>query len=272
MCPVVGRVVGMVADPQVVVGQGVIRQMQRGAEQAIPQAEEQREVHIAVGPVLQVMQAMHRRPGEHMAQRAEAHVDIAVLQQQLDGNAERQQCRHLLRQPAQQQRQGSAQGFEQLVQRVLHQAIETIQPGDAVMHRMQPPQRRATVAGVVHQGDAEVSDGQRQQQLRSDRPVTGPDADIGQDQGDQRNGRHAQHIEAFVDAGMNGVAAAVVLRRVPVQAVRAQALAHGAHAYRCEQQQQQPTGARAARDEQHPGTDETEEEHWTVQAAHLAAP
>ncbi|KAF1066584.1 MAG: hypothetical protein GAK45_01876 [Pseudomonas citronellolis] len=152
---------------------------------------------------------MHRRPGEQVAQRADAHIDIAVLQQQLDGNGEGQQGGGVLRQAEQHHRQHAAECFEQLVQRVLHQAVETVHTLDAVVHRMQPPEQRQAMAGVMHQSDAEVRQRNRQQQLQGQRPVRRPQRVQRRGQHQQRHAQHREQIQAFVDQRMQQVAAAI---------------------------------------------------------------
>ncbi|MNE58353.1 hypothetical protein D3C80_1533760 [compost metagenome] len=98
---------------------------------------------------------------------------------------------------------------------VFHQTIEAVQARDTVVHRMQTPQQRATVAGVMHQGDAQVGQGNGQQQLQGQRPLIRPKACSRQPVGKQRDGRHTAEGQAFVDQCMAKVAAAVALCLIP---------------------------------------------------------
>ena len=53
-----------------------------------------------------------------------------------------------------------------LVQRMAQHAVHAVEAPDAVMHGMQPPQRREAMAEVVHQHEAEVGDDEGHQDLR----------------------------------------------------------------------------------------------------------
>ncbi|MCY1303493.1 hypothetical protein D9M70_532040 [compost metagenome] len=197
----------------------VVRVVEGSPQQPVPEAEEQGEVHIARGAVLHVVKAVHGRPGEEVAQPADAHVDIAVLEQELDGNGEGQQRRYLRRYAEDQQRRDRGDGFHGQVQRVFHQAVETVQAPHAVMDRMQAPEPGQAVAQQVHEGQPQVRHHHAHQQLQPQGPGMGPEAGVREQGGQQGNGQQAEGAQPFVDHGMQGVAPAVVMVLVPVRAV-----------------------------------------------------
>ena len=215
---------------------------------------------------------MQRRPGEQVAQRADAHIDVAVLQQQLDGDGKRQQRRDLQRDAQQQQRQRAAQGFEHLVQRVLHQPVEAIHPRDAVVHRMQAPQQRRTVAGDVHQGDAEIRDQQRHQQLQRQRPCRRPQVEMRQPEGHQGNRGNAEGVQGFVDQRMDQVAVAIAVALVPAGSIGPQSLGDEGQQDRQRQQRRQGNQRDAFTDQVQGQADEAEEERGGIEVSHGAAP
>jgi hypothetical protein len=200
----------LAADAEVALLQPIARRIEGGPQQVIPDGQEQAEVDVAGGAVTHVVEAVQRRPGHHPAQHAGAHVHVGVLQQQLDGNGERQHRSHRHRQAQQQQRQHAAHRFGRLVQRVFHQAVEAVHAGDAVMHRMQPPQPADAMAGVVHQGDAEIGADDGQQHLQREWPLQRPQLPRN-DCRQQRHRRDRQQVQAFVDQCMQGVTQAVAV-------------------------------------------------------------
>ncbi|MNN49883.1 hypothetical protein D3C81_1644370 [compost metagenome] len=122
-----------------------------------------------------MVKTVQGRPGEHVAQRPHAHVDIRVLQQQLDRHGKRQHGHDLLRYAQQQQGQHAARRFEQQMQRMFHPAVETVHALHAVVHGMQFPQKIIAVAQVMHERDAAIGNQDRQQQLRPERQLDWPE-------------------------------------------------------------------------------------------------
>ena len=59
------------ADTEVIDAHAVVA-VEGGAQQAVPEAEEQGEVHVSGAAVLHVVEAVHRRPGKQVPQRADA--------------------------------------------------------------------------------------------------------------------------------------------------------------------------------------------------------
>lgn len=84
------RVVRLRADTKVVCVQLQALASESGAHQPIPKTEEQLEVHIAGTAVFDVVIAVYRSPGEKPIKIADSNIDIAVLQQQLDGDRKSQ--------------------------------------------------------------------------------------------------------------------------------------------------------------------------------------
>ena len=163
-----------------------------------------------------------------------------MLQQQLDADGEGEQRGDRLRHAEQQQRQGAAERFQAQVQGMLHQPVETVQALHAMVHRVQPPKQRRTVAGVVHQGDAEIGQDDRQQQLQPQRPGLRPYRPEAQDSGQQWQGEDAKCVQAFVDRRVQDIAQAVGVRPVPAWLVGQSSFGEKGQAERPEEQGDQP--------------------------------
>ena len=71
---------------------------------------------------------MHGRPGHHVAQRSEPHVDIGMLQQELDRDREAEKDADLERHAHQDQGRSPGERLHGLVHRMLHEAVEAVHP------------------------------------------------------------------------------------------------------------------------------------------------
>lgn len=87
------------------------------------------------------------------------------------------------------------------------------------MHGVQAPESADTVAGVVHEGDAQVGDDDGSQQLQRQRPVMGPEPGLRQQRRAQGDHQDAEAVEPFVDHGVQGIAQAIAVAAVPVPLV-----------------------------------------------------
>ncbi|KAG1205273.1 hypothetical protein G6F35_011743 [Rhizopus arrhizus] len=133
---------------------------------------------------------------------------------------------------------------------------------------MQPPQPADAVAGVVHQGDAEIGADDGQQHLQREGPLHRP----GLPWNDRRQQRHRgdrQQVQAFVDQRMQGVTQAVALVVVERRVVGPSAFSAERNRDGDQQQGQQPQ--RITMQVAHPGDgggNEPEQEQRGIQAEH----
>lgn len=207
----------------------------------VPDGQEQSEVDVAGLAIAHVVEPMQRGPCHHLAQPARPHVHVGVLQQQLDGNGESQHRRHRVRHAQQQQRQHPAQGFGRLVQRVLHQSVEPIHAGHAVVDCVQPPQPGPAMAGVMHQGDAHVRGDDCQHHLRHHTPVRRPQLPR-HPRGHQRNRTDRQQVQSFIHQRMDRIAARIALGGVEGRVIGPAALGQPRQRDGQHQPRQQPQG------------------------------
>ena len=59
------------------------------------------------------------------------------------------------------QRRGADDHVDDLVQRMAQHTVQAVEAADAMMHGVQPPQRREPMAEVVHHHEGEVGDDER---------------------------------------------------------------------------------------------------------------
>ncbi len=177
-------------------------------------------------------------------------VDVRVLHDQRHRDEEAEQHRHRDRHAHDDQRRTADDHVDHLVQRMAQHAVHAVEAADAVMHRMQPPQRRELVAEVVHHHEGEVGDDERDQQLRPQRPLGRPEALEGEQPDDQRDEQHAVDALHLVDEDVQEVRRriAVVVVVVPVIEERRRLLGgEGGRVGKRQQRREPQIGPRVAR-------------------------
>jgi hypothetical protein len=139
----------------------------------IPDGQEQAEVDVAGGAVTHVVEAVQRRQAITRPSTPGRMSTLECCNSSWMAMANASTAATGIGRPS--SSSGSTPPrFGRLVQRVFHQAVEAVHAGDAVMHRMQPPQPADAMAGVVHQGDAEIGADDGQQHLQREWPLHRP--------------------------------------------------------------------------------------------------
>lgn len=163
-------VVGTASDAELPVARRGTLQGYR-SEQAIPKLVKS---HV---PLLGGREMVVAMDGRHRPERREGsdpQVDIRVLQQELDRDEEPEHGSNGRRHPDQQNWGGAGGRFEHLMERMLHQAVETDPPRHAVVDGVQSPERREPMAREVHQRDPRVRHENGQEELEGERPGSWP--------------------------------------------------------------------------------------------------
>ncbi|GGS35118.1 hypothetical protein GCM10010171_32110 [Actinokineospora fastidiosa] len=205
--------------------------------------------------------------GDHRQQRPHPVVHIGMLEEQLHGDAQRQRGGDVDRQPEHDQRGDARRRLQGLVDGVLHQAVEAVRPPDAVVDRVQPPQRGQLVAGQVDQRDAQIGDEHGREHLQGERPVPRPHPLDRRDRGEHRQDGDARQGQGLVHRRVDDVAPVVPVRGVPLRAVGQDALGGEGAGDRDQQQPEQPDLGPAARDDRDPRSVDAQEHE-----RHIAVP
>jgi len=148
--------------------------------------------------------------------RSEDIVDVCVLNRQLDRDRRAEEDGNFRRHTKQHQRHRADHHIETLVQRMAHQAVETVEPANAVVNRMEPPEQWHAVAEPMNEREGEIGKDDRNEELHQERPFCRPERTGRQQPNEERDERHAEDDVGFVDDGVQDVARSVALVFVPI--------------------------------------------------------
>ena len=140
------------------------------SEQDIPDDEVIAVVVVRLCCDSRVVPAVKLRSADHVVQRAELHVHIAVLEETVDGVEHEVERQHRFGHAQHDERQGVQQVLQGFFQGMKARHVQPVQPRWRVVHRVQPPQRRIAVAGNVQPVTQEVGGQQHEKRLERHGP------------------------------------------------------------------------------------------------------
>jgi hypothetical protein len=102
------------------------------------------------------------------------------------------------------------------MQRVPDNAVEPVETSHTVMHGMEPPENRPTVAQIVKHREGEVSDDEGEKELCQQRPLRWPNALKWKQPSDRWNEKDAVDGGDFVDDPVPDVGKFIAVRFIPL--------------------------------------------------------
>lgn len=138
------------------------------------------------------------------------------MHEELDGDAAGDRDGDGLGDADEEERGDTGGHLDGLVDRVLHEPVESVEARHAVVHGMETPQSTEAVAGGVGEGDAGVEHQHRTEDLNDEGQVARPQVGERERAGEQREQRNAGDVEGFVEDGVEEVVAGVASVDVPV--------------------------------------------------------
>jgi hypothetical protein len=235
------------------------------------QVREEAEVDVPLAGMLQVMEAVPGVEREHAAQRSDSIGGIGVLEQELNGGGERERHRHRLGHTDEQQRGHAGQHLYRLVEGMLHEPVEAVEAGDAVVNGVESPQQADAVAGGVGEGDPQIHDQDGGDHLYGERPVAWPQIGDGQRAGGEGHDRDAGDGGELVDDSVRHVPGRVALRPVPAEFVGKDSLREERQGDDGRQRRDEPRAGSAAAEQGDAQAIRAEEHQRQIAPAHEGA-